>query len=68
MRLADRHKNKRYNAEYIKAHYTSILVQYRHELRYKERIKILADEEGISVNAWILRTIDEKLRHEAGEE
>lgn len=63
----DRHKNPRYNIDYNKAHYESVLLQYKHELNYKERIRILANDEGISVNAWILRAIDTQLRRESGE-
>lgn len=63
----DRHKDPDYKKNYNRAHYDSILVQYKHELNYKERIKLLADDEGISVNAWILRAIDNQLRRESGE-
>lgn len=65
--MAGRYKNANYKADYNKTHYDSILIQYKHELNYKERIKALADDEGISVNAWILRAIDNQLRRESGE-
>lgn len=54
-------------SDYKRVHYANILVYYKQELEYKERIKILADDEGISVNAWILRAIENQLRRETGE-
>ncbi len=65
--MAGRYKNPNYKAEYDNANYDKILLRFKCEDRYKERIKLLADDEGISVNAWILRAIDTQLRRESGE-
>ena len=62
----DRHKNPRYKADYDSANYDKILLRYRPEDRYKERIKVLADDEGITVVAWIRRAIDRELARESG--
>ena len=62
----DRHKNPNYVAEYKRAKYDSIQLQYNHERRYKERVKAQADDEGLSITAWILRAIDRELDRESG--
>ena len=62
----DRHKHPRYKADYNRAHYESILVHYKHDLRYKERIKQFADDEGLSISAWVLRAIENELARESG--
>jgi len=65
--LAGRYKNPNYVSEYKRAKYESILLQYNQERRYKERIKPFADDDGLSMTAWILRAIDRELAREAGD-
>lgn len=65
--MAGRYKNPNYVSEYKRAKYESILLQYNQERRYKERIKPFADDDGLSMTAWILRAIDRELAREAGD-
>lgn len=65
--MAGKYKNEKYRDEYNSAHYDSIMVRYKHELRYKEQIRALADSEGMSVSAWVVRAIDRELAREAGD-
>ena len=63
----DRHKNPNYKNEYARANYERVTFMYKHDQRYKERIKAQAEYDGMSINAWILRAIDTQLRRESGE-
>lgn len=67
MAKENRYKNPNYKTEYDNANYDKILLRFKYEKNYKERIKILADDEGLSVTAWILRAIDRELAREAGD-
>lgn len=62
----DRHKNPNYKNEYARANYERVMFMYRHELNYKERIKLAASDQGLSINAWILRAIENELARESG--
>lgn len=57
-------KKRAYNRRYQTDTIETMSVQSPKELAYKARIKILADDEGISVNRWILRAIENELRAE----
>ena len=62
----DRHKNPNYKSNFDAANYDKILLRFKHEDRYKERIKALADDDGLTVPAWIRRAIDRELDRESG--
>ena len=51
----------KYQSQYDKDHYDVLRVWVSKDEHLKERIKPLADKEGISVSQWILRTIKERL-------
>lgn len=65
--MAGKYKNPAYKTDYNKAHYERIILDYRQDQRYKERVKAQADDEGLSVTAWILRAIDRELARETGD-
>ena len=52
---------KIYDQEYLKKYYSRMAISAPKEKRYKERIKVLADRENISVNQWIIRAIEKEL-------
>ena len=66
--MPGKYKNPNYVSEYKRAKYESIMLQYNHERRYKERVKAQADDDGLSITAWILRAIDRELARESGRE
>ena len=51
----------KYQNQYTKEHYDVIRTWVPKEEHIKERIKPLADRDGISVSQWILRLIKERL-------
>ena len=57
----ERTKSSRYKQAYNQTHYESVLIQYPKERGYKARVKAIADKQGISVNAFIIRAIEKEL-------
>ena len=51
----------KYIQAFNKEHYGRIAIQYPKDMKLKERIKELAERDGVSVNQWILRAIKERL-------
>ena len=47
----------KYIQQYKKEHYDRLVVEVAKDEHLKERIKTLADREGISASQWILRAI-----------
>lgn len=66
--MPGKYKNPSYKADYDNANYDKVLLRYRHDKQYKERIKAFADDDGLSITAWILRAIDRELARESGRE
>jgi len=60
--MGEKYKDQyKYQDQYNRDHYERIKVILPKDQHLKERIKTLADREGISVNQWLLRAIQERL-------
>lgn len=61
MSEAQKFDKAKYDARYVRDHYDKLSLLLPREGNYKERIRELADREGMSVGAWIRRAIDKEL-------
>ena len=61
MAFKDKAQETRYKNEFAKANYDRIVVQVAKGR--KDEVKVAADRDGISVNAWINEAIDEKMKN-----
>ena len=51
----------KYDHAYVKGHYDIISTNVPKEKNLKERIKAVADREGISVTQWVIKALEREL-------
>lgn len=57
----EKFNQNKYVHAFRKEHYERMEIQYPKDMKLKERIKELAEREGISASQWIVRAIKERL-------
>ena len=62
--MGEKFDYNKYQTQYKKDHYERLVVELPKDAHYKNRMKTLADREGISISQWILRLIKERLERD----